>query len=133
MPLRIELKPFERLIINGAAIRNGDRRSSFLVETRCKFLRESEIITQSEADTPAKQIHLTLTVVYLADDPRAAENLFFAQAAELLTTMPDAASYLVAIRDAVEAREYHRAIKRGKELVAYEAARREAAAAQAPT
>ncbi len=25
MPLRIELKPNERLIINGALIRNGDR------------------------------------------------------------------------------------------------------------
>jgi flagellar biosynthesis repressor protein FlbT len=127
MPLRIELKPFERLIINGAAIRNGDRRASFLVETQCKFLRESEIITESEADTPAKRIHLTLTVLYLADDPRPAEDLFFAQGAELLTAMPDAAPYLVAIKDAVEAGEYHRAIKRGKDLVTYEAARRQAA------
>ncbi len=59
MPLRLELKPLERLIINGALIRNGDRRSTFLIETQCKFLRESEIITESEADTACKQIHLT--------------------------------------------------------------------------
>ncbi|MCJ2055172.1 flagellar biosynthesis repressor FlbT, partial [Methylobacterium sp. J-048] len=30
MGLRLTLKPFERLIINGAAIRNGDRPVSFL-------------------------------------------------------------------------------------------------------
>ena len=47
MPLRLELKPYERLIINGALLRNGDRRSTFLIETQCKFLRESEIITFS--------------------------------------------------------------------------------------
>ena len=122
MPLRIELKAHERLIINGAAIRNGDRRASFLVETRCKFLRESEIITESEADTPGKRLHLTLTVIYLSDDPSEAVNLFFAQAAELLRTAPGTAPYLVAIKDEIEAREYHRAIKRGKELVAYERA-----------
>ncbi len=41
MALRIELKPQERLIINGALIRNGDRRSTFVIENQCKFLRES--------------------------------------------------------------------------------------------
>ena len=51
MPLRIELKPNERLIINGALIRNGDRRSVFMIENQCKFLRESEIIFEAEADT----------------------------------------------------------------------------------
>ncbi|GJE46664.1 flagellar biosynthesis repressor FlbT [Methylobacterium soli] len=120
MPLRIELKPFERLIINGAAIRNGDRRSSFLMETQCKFLRESEIITESEADTACKRIHLTLTVIYLSDNPIEPEGLFFAQAADLLKAAPSTAPYLLAIQQELEAKRYHHAIKRGKDLVAYE-------------
>ncbi len=84
MPLRLELKPFERLIINGALLRNGERRSTFLIETQCKFLRESEIITESEADTACKQLHLTLTVIYLADDPAQGIDLFFRQATDLI-------------------------------------------------
>ncbi|KNY22742.1 flagellar biosynthesis repressor FlbT [Methylobacterium sp. ARG-1] len=121
MPLRLELKPLERLIINGALIRNGDRRSTFLIETQCKFLRESEIITESEADTACKQIHLTLTVIYLADDPAAGIDLFFRQAGELIRLMPAAAPQIAAIAEAVEAGTFYPAIKLGRKLVEWEA------------
>src|SRR3978361_2202313 len=60
MPLRNEPRPPERLIINGALVKNLDRKSAFLVEGQCKFLRESEIICESEADTPAKTLWVHL-------------------------------------------------------------------------
>jgi flagellar protein FlbT len=122
MPLRLELKPYERLIINGALIRNGDRRSTFLIETQCKFLRESEIITETEADTACKQIHLTLTVIYLADDPASGIDLFFQQAAELIRLVPAAAPQIAAIAEAVEAGTFYPAIKLGRKLVEWESA-----------
>ncbi len=124
MPLRLELKPFERLIINGALIRNGDRRSTFLIETQCKFLRESEIITESEADTACKQLHLTLTVIYLADDPAQGIDLFFRQATELIRLAPAAAPQIAAIAGTVEAGEYYRALKLSRKLVEWESAGR---------
>ncbi|MGU3538567.1 flagellar biosynthesis repressor FlbT [Methylobacterium sp. A54F] len=121
MPLRIELKPSERLIINGALIRNLDRKSVFLVETQCKFLRESEIIRESEADTLCKQLCVTLQVIYLSDEPTAAEDLLTVQSTRILQAMPGAAPYLMAIHDDVAAKHYHRAIKCGRQLIAYEA------------
>lgn len=121
MPLRIELKPSERLIINGALIKNLDRKSVFLVEGQCKFLRESEIIRESEADTPCKKLCVTLQVLYLADDPAEPENLFVLQSTEILRQMPSAAPYLLSIHDAVAAKQYHLAIKNGKKLIAHEA------------
>jgi flagellar biosynthesis repressor protein FlbT len=122
MPLRLELKPFERLIINGALIRNGDRRSTFLIETQCKFLRESEIITESEADTACKQLHLTLTVIYLADNPAAGIDLFFRQATDLIRCAPAAAPQVAAIAAAVEAGEFYRSLKLSRKLVEWESA-----------
>jgi flagellar biosynthesis repressor protein FlbT len=122
MPLRLELKPFERLIINGALLRNGDRRSTFLIETQCKFLRESEIITETEADTVCKRLHLTLTVIYLADDPTPSIDLFFRQATDLLGLAPAAAPQIAAIAEAVEAGEYYRALKLSRKLVEWETA-----------
>ncbi|MBX9932420.1 MAG: flagellar biosynthesis repressor FlbT [Methylobacterium sp.] len=120
MPLKIELKPFERLLIGNAAIRNGSRRASFIIETVTKFLRESDVITESEADTACKRLYLTLTVMYLSDDPAAAENLFIAQASELMAAVPSTAPFIQDIYKEIEAREFYRAIKRGKELVQYE-------------
>ncbi|GJD39481.1 MULTISPECIES: flagellar biosynthesis repressor FlbT [Methylobacterium] len=121
MPLKIELKPFERLLIGGAAIRNGSRRSSFVIETMTKFLRESDIITESEADTACKRLYLTLTVLYLSDDVSEIENLFVAQASELLEAVPSTAPYVRDINAHVAARDFYRAMKRGKDLIQYEA------------
>ena len=50
MPLKIELKPNERLIIGNAAIRNGERRASFVLETNTRFLRESDFETARHPD-----------------------------------------------------------------------------------
>jgi flagellar protein FlbT len=122
VPLKIELKPFERLLIGGAAIRNGSRRSSFVIETMTKFLRESDIITESEADTACKRLYLTLTVIYLTDNAPEAENAFVLQANELISAVPTTAPYVNDICALMAAREFYKALKRGKDLVQYERA-----------
>ncbi len=93
-----------------------------MIETQCKFLRESEIITESEADTACKKLYLTLTVIYLADDPLAGHRSVFRQATELIQLAPAAAQQIAAIAEAVEAREFYPAIKLGRKLVEWEAA-----------
>lgn len=120
MPLRITLKPSERLIINGAAIRNGDRSSSFIVETQCRFLRESEIVLESEADTPCKKLCVTIQVIHLSDKTDEAENLFYAQAVEVLRYMPTSAPFLLEMQRAIEEKQTYAAIKAGKQLVLHE-------------
>ncbi|GJD30247.1 flagellum biosynthesis repressor protein FlbT [Methylobacterium adhaesivum] len=120
MPLKIELKPFERLLIGGTAIRNGSRRSSFVIETVTNFLRESDIILESEADTACKRLYLTLTVLYLAEPTQEAEALLVNQASALLEAVPSTAPYLSDILAFVADREFYRALKRCKDLIQYE-------------
>ena len=120
MPLKIELKPDERLIIGNAAIRNGPRRTSFVIETNTKFLRESDIITASEADTPCKRLYFALTVMYLAEDPTVAENSFIEEANALMAAAPSMRPYIAAINAQIWAGDHYRALKRGKDLLSYE-------------
>ncbi|WP_411904199.1 flagellar biosynthesis repressor FlbT [Methylorubrum thiocyanatum] len=120
MPLRITLKPFERLIINGALIKNGSRNSNFLIENQCKFLREGEIIHESEADTPCKKLCVTLQVLHLSEDPAEVENLFFHQAVDIMKMMPSAAPFMSVIQNALAEQNTHAAIKAGKQLVYHE-------------
>lgn len=133
MGLRLTLKPFERLIINGAAIRNGDRPVSFLIENQCKFLRESEIMHESDADTDCKKLCVTLQVLYLVDDPTATIELFYAQARELMAMEPSYAPYLLKIQAEIEAEQYYKAVKQGRELIAYEGSLLDRFAAKART
>lgn len=120
MGLRLTLKPYERLIINGAAIRNGDRPVSFLIENQCKFLRESEIIQEQEADTDCKRLCLTLQAAYLADDPSEIIESFYAQSHEMMASQPLYAPQLMKIQHEIDAEHYYKAIKLGRELIAYE-------------
>lgn len=122
MPLKVDLKPFERCIVGGASIRNGSRRTSLTIETATKFLREADILPASEANTPCKRLYLALEVMYLSDDPAETENAFVAQANLVMQAAPSTKPFILAIHDCLADRDHYRALKRGKELVAYETA-----------
>lgn len=122
MALRITLKPHERLIINGASIRNGGRNSDFLIESHSKFLRESEILHESEADTPCKKLWVTLQVMYLTDHRAEVEDLFYRQATEILGLMPEAAPFMAQMQSAIAEEHFHKAIKACKQLAKLEQA-----------
>jgi flagellar protein FlbT len=120
MPLRIELAPNERLILGSVSIRNGARRSDFVIETQTKVLRERDIITEREADTPCKRLYLALEAAYLSDDPVQSEAQFMARANEIMAAAPSATPLIAAIFDCILSGDYYKALKRGKKLVAYE-------------
>ena len=120
MPLRIELAPNERLIIGDASIRNGPRRAEFIVETKSKVLRERDIITESEANTPCKRLYLALEAAYLSKDPTEAESNFMSQANEIISAVPTTAPMIAEVFEAVLTGDYYKALKRARKLVSYE-------------
>jgi flagellar protein FlbT len=123
MPLRIELAPNERVIIGNVSLRNGPRRAEFVVETQTTILRERDIITEREADTPAKCLYLALEMAYLSEDPVPAETAFMSQANELMQSWPEVAPTVARIFESLLAGDYYRALKRAKRLIAMEAER----------
>ena len=54
MGLRLTLKPSERIVVNGCVIRNSDRRQVLIVENRADVVRESDLLDENSASTPAK-------------------------------------------------------------------------------
>ncbi|HMB10163.1 flagellar biosynthesis repressor FlbT [Saliniramus sp.] len=120
MPLRIELKPNERLIIGETTIRNGPKRSSFVVESQSRILRESDIITQSEADTPCKRLYVALEHMYLADDPQAGETAFIEIANQIMQAAPGTRPHILAIYEQLQERKLYKALKQARKLITYE-------------
>ncbi len=68
MALKLSLKPGEAFILNGAVLRNGERRGVLLLENRARILREKDIMQPEEADTPAKRAYFAIMQMYLAGD-----------------------------------------------------------------
>lgn len=120
MPLHIKLKPHERMIINGASIRNGDRSTDFIIENQCKFLRETEIIRESEADTLCKKLALIIQIIHLSDFNEETEKLFANQALQIVRLMPDLTNNILDIQGYIANDETHRAVKAGRQLMQLE-------------
>jgi flagellar biosynthesis repressor protein FlbT len=68
MPLRVELKPFERIIIGETVIINSGTRTSFLIDGEAPILREKDTVTAETANTPLKRLYFCVQMMYLKND-----------------------------------------------------------------
>ncbi len=121
MALRLTLKPRERVIIGGAALRNGDGRIELFVENEVPVLRESDILSPGAVRTPCQRIYLALQLAYV-DAARRAEHAdrFRALAAEVAAAAPSCRPLLDRIAACLEAGRYYQALKVGRRLLDHE-------------
>lgn len=117
MPLRITLKPHERVIINGAMIRNGDRNSYILVETQCRFLRESDFVDEAGVHTPCRKICLVLQNIHLAENSAESKQEFFLQAKDIKRHNASLGMIISEIEQALLVEQTYLAVKIGKKLL----------------
>ncbi|WP_031335313.1 flagellar biosynthesis repressor FlbT [Rhodopseudomonas sp. B29] len=88
MPLRVELKPFERIVIGESVITNSDTRTTFLIDGDAPILREKDILTAETANTPVKRVYLCVQMMYLQNDIPAYQELYLGFIKELLEAVP---------------------------------------------
>lgn len=123
LPLRVELASNERVLISNACIRNvGSLKVDFIVETRTKLLRGKYLITEDEADTLCKRLHLAIERLYLADEPSEHGHAASALSDEIASRIPSAAPYLACIDERLTAGDVYRALKHSRDLVDHETA-----------
>ncbi len=120
MGLKVELKAGERMILGDCLITNGDQRTRLYIEGQAPILREKEIMTLDQADSPAKRIYLAVQFIYTSRDPRPNHDTYFALTRELLQAVPSAWPYIEAISENIMAGTMYKALKSAKALIAYE-------------
>ena len=120
MALRIELKPGERILIGESVLVNGDQRATFLIEGSAPILREKDIVTPEQADTPAKRIYLAVQLMYTSRDPRAHHEVYFALMRDIVQAAPSTWSYVESINNRILTGDLYKALKEARNLVHYE-------------
>lgn len=121
MPLKISLKPNEKVFIGGAVVQNGDSFVEFSILNDVSLLREKDVLTELNADTPCKQIYLSVQLMYM-DPP----NLHRYQAGyrklidEILRASPDAVALIAEINNDLACGRYYQALKCAAKLIEYE-------------
>lgn len=115
MPLKIQLKPRERIIINGAVIEgNPDGRTEIIVLNNASVMRQKHIMQEEEANTPSKRLYFALQMLYI--DPENNEQYHklyegFRGDLERVVSLPVLKDALNLIKAAVEQGRYYDAMK----------------------
>lgn len=120
MGLKVELKPGERFILGDCIVTNGDQRTRLLIEGQSPILREKDIMTSEQADSPAKRIYFVVQLMYTSRDPVAHHETYFTLMRELVQAVPSTWPHIEAISNHIMAGEMYKALKRAKSLIAYE-------------
>jgi flagellar protein FlbT len=120
MGLKVELKAGERMIIGECLITNGDQRARFLLQGDVPILREKDIMTAEQADTPAKRIYFVVQLMYTARDPRLHHETYFALTRQFLDAAPSAWPQIDAVGNNIITGSMYKALKSAKALIAYE-------------
>jgi flagellar biosynthesis repressor protein FlbT len=121
MALKIELKPFERIIIGESLITNSDQRARFLIEGNAPILREKDILTADAADTPVKRIYLCVQMMYLENDIPKYQDLYFEFVKDLLAAAPSSRKQIESASNHILSGAFYKALKDIKKLMAREA------------
>jgi flagellar protein FlbT len=122
MPLSIPLPAHTKLIINGAVIENGGPGNITLtVHNKANILRDKDVITQTEATTPAREIYHTIQNAYLFE---ANKEEWLALSLPLLDRFlhawPDSAPIVAHVRQLLAEDKIYNALRASRRLIALE-------------
>ena len=121
MPLRLTLKPHERVIIGGAAVRNGGTPTALLVENQVPVLREHDILSPRTVCTPCERVYLALQLGYVDVEQRPTHFETYQRLAdEVRRAAPSCGPILDRIDEQLAAGNPYQALKAGRWLRRHE-------------
>ena len=123
MPLLIDFKSGDKLIINGSVLENIGGNTKILVHNNSAILREKEVLSQEDAQTPASRVYFELQGAYILLDPAEREASlarFDQRLNEFIAACPNALDIALKVREHVENERIYKGLKEAQKLIKYE-------------
>lgn len=121
MALKLILKPSEKVIINQAVIVNGSHKSEIILQNKANVLRERDILTEEQANSPAKRVYFTVQMMYIFPENKNDHvDKFNVFSKQFLDAVPSSYDYIKDITEKVEKDDIYGALKKCHALVGYE-------------
>jgi len=122
MPLKITLKPHERMILAGAAITNGNTTANLIIENRVPILRKTDVMREENASTPARRIYFVIQLMYLDPENRISYQGRYDEFVQaFVSAVPSSRTLIDEIHGHVNNEQYYVALKTTQKLIKYEA------------
>ena len=120
MPLRVELKPFERIIIGESVIINSGTRTSFLIDGEAPILREKDTVTAETANTPVKRLYFCVQMMYLKNDIPRYRTAYLGFIKDLREAVPASRDAIEAVNGHISGGALYKALKEIRKLMKIE-------------
>lgn len=117
MPLKIELKPHESIIIGESLITNDGERTRFYIEGNVPILREKFILREKDANTPSRRVYFVVQQMYLSRGSTELQDLYLTYVRDLQNAAPSLIPYIAPINEAIIRSDYYGAIKAAAQLL----------------
>jgi len=114
MPLKLTLKPKEKLIVNGAVLSNSSTRAITLsFHNRAQLLQQKDVLLPEEANTPLLRSYFALQCMYIdSENMETHHNQFIACSKELfdVTSNSEIRGAIAAAVNYIGVGEFYRAL-----------------------
>lgn len=122
MPLKINLKKNQKIIINGAVLENNNSRAvSFTLLNSTAILRDTEILTAEEAVTPASRVYYALQCMYIIPESEIEHRKNFeAFLEDYESAAPSSSEIVASIREEVSAGRLYKGLRLVRQLIEHE-------------
>ena len=121
MPLKITLKPQERIIIGGAVITNGNTKCDLNIENKVPLLREKNILKEEDANSPARRIYFVIQLMYIDEENLAVHHkAYWDLVSDFIQAAPSAIPLIKEISEHIVSNKYYGALKLAGKLIDYE-------------
>lgn len=121
MPLKLTLKPGEKVIIGGAVIQNGTTPAHLTIANKVPILRQSDILTEAEATTPCRRIYLAVQLMYISEASASEIHpVYWELVRDVVTAAPSMKDLLSEMSQHILDGRLYQALKLAKKLISYE-------------
>ncbi len=120
MPLKLSLKPKEAVVVNGAVLRNGERRGTILLQNQARVLRQKDVLAPEATHSPTEHLYFAVMQMYLTGET---EGPLYDQAVTAIaaalgeTDNEEQKQHLIDVSSACAAGETYRALTRCRKLM----------------
>ena len=123
MPLKLTLKPNEKVLIGTAVLTNAGSKAEIIIQNNVPVLREKDIITEEKADTIAKKIYFIVLNMYVdAKNESEYHAIYFKLINELMDIAPNTEilALIMQISQNILEGEHYIALKTCQKLLNFE-------------
>lgn len=121
MPLKLKLKPREKLLVAGALISNGDTPAQIYLENKVPLLRQKDILLEADAKSLCQKIYFVIQLMYFApDNLKELHALYWKHVRALIGASPSTMDLISDISEHILVEKYYNALKLCKKLIEYE-------------